>query len=243
MNFKKAKLLSHKNLVDDVIELQFEPLEPFNFKAGQFVTINIPNEENKLLMRSYSISSAPTQASNTFQLCIKIVEGGLGSHFLSNLEVGSEIEFLGPAGVFTIKKQETPNQPNSLLFIATGTGLSPLKSMIEDELINKRNTQKIHLIFGLRYIKNIFYKEHLEDLKQRFPNFTYTIALSQPEDPSWAENGGYVGRVTNFLNELELDPIKAETYACGLKPMIDETTRILQEKGLPKEAIHFEKFD
>lgn len=241
MNFKKAKLLSQKTLVDDAFELTFEPLEPFNFKAGQFVTINIPNEENKLLMRSYSISSAPTQAptSSTFQLCVKIVEGGLGSNFLSNLKVGSEIEFIGPAGVFTIK---APSQKD-LLFIATGTGLSPLKSMIEDELINKGNKQKMHLIFGLRYIKNIFYKDILENLKQKFPNFTYTLALSQPEDPSWATNGGYVGRVTNLLQSLNLDTTNTETYSCGLKPMIEETTRILQEKGLLSEAIHFEKFD
>lgn len=238
MDFKKAKLKKHINLTPDVIELTFESLQKFEFKAGQFISVKISSQENEKAptIRIYSIADRPENQS--FQLCVKVLENGIGSNYLNNLKEGEEMEFLGPMGAFVF----TTTPEKEALFIATGTGLSPLKSILEDELKFKNNTQKMHLVFGLRYIKDIFYKDFFDSLAQKYPNFTYTFALSQPEDPSWQEQGGFVGRVTNLLKELPLNPEETETYACGIKVMVDETTKILQEKGIPPEAIHSENF-
>ena len=239
MNLKKATLKKHTPLTYDVFQLDFETDDPaFTYKAGQFVTIRIPQPENSpLTMRSYSIASKP--ATGKFELCVKTMENGVGSNYLNNLQPDKKIEFLGPLGEFTFKSP--PDK--KILFIGTGTGLAPLKSILEDELETKNNQQSIHLLFGVRHIKDLFYQDQLAQLAAKHSNFTYTTTLSQPESEDWATQGGKIGRVTAHLENLDLDSTNTNVYICGLKDMVLQTTEILQQKGLPKEALYFERFN
>lgn len=230
---KKATVKSNTKLTHDVFELTFTKQEQFDYLPGQFTTIKINDGTTPPCFRAYSISSAPSAEKAEFQTVIKAVEGGRGSNWLAQLKEGDEIEFIGPSGHFTFK---TP-QENTAVFIATGTGLTPFISMINEEL-GKGSNQKLHLIFGLRHIKNIFYKEHLDALSEKYPNFTYTLTLSRPEDDSWQ---GATGRVTEHLKEL--DPNSTEVYICGLKEMIDSVTEALQKQGFSEESIHLEKYN
>ncbi len=226
----KAKVTEKKVLSHDVFELHFETAEPFNFEAGQFITIKICDSDPKPCFRAYSISSAPS--GNKFELCIKEIPNGRGSCWLNTITPGTEIEFIGPNGKFNFSTEST----KKVLFIATGTGVAPLKSMIEDQL-NKNSTQPMHLFFGVRHVKDVFYKEHFEKLTNE--NFSFDLALSQPED----EWDGKEGRVTTLLEPLEIDPENTEAYICGLKAMIDSVHEILLKKGLSEESIHHEKYD
>lgn len=245
MNLNKATLTKKTFLTYDVIELCFKTNSDFSYKAGQFVSVKVPSgtqsatsaqTQTSSIFRSYSISSKPTQGY--FELCVKVVENGLASNFLANLKEESEIEFLGPIGNFGFKNQ----QEQTALFIGTGTGIAPLKSMIEDELA-KGNQQKMHLLFGVRHIKDIFYKEFFEKLSKEHKNFTFDLTLSRPEDESWTKSGEKIGRVTDLLKTHELDPKNTTAYICGLKEMVEETTGILTQKGVQKENIHFERFN
>jgi ferredoxin-NADP reductase len=240
MEFKKAVLKKHSQLTHNVFQLDLEIDEPSAHLAGQFITIRINNGGDKPTMRAYSLANKP--GDNLLQLCVKAIEGGSGSTWLNEIKEGEEIEYIGPAGGFTFAPPATEDTQKEILLIATGTGIAPIKAMLEDELTNKNSQQKFNLIFGVRHIKDVFYKELLEQLAQDYPNFTYQITLSKPEDPSWEQEGGLQGRVTDYLHTLNLNPTNTESYACGLKPMIEETTALLQEKGLPKEAIHHENF-
>lgn len=222
----KAKVTEKKVLNHDVFELCLETQEPFNFEAGQFITIKISDSDPKPCFRAYSISSAPSE--NTFELCIKEIPNGRGSSWLNTLKPGSEIEFIGPNGKFNF----IPNSSKKVLFIATGTGVAPLKSMIEDQL-EKGNTQPMHLVFGVRHEKDIFYKEELEKLTNK--NFSYDLTLSQPE----GEWDGLVGRVTDHIPDIK----NTEVYICGLKAMIDTVHELLLKKGIKEEDVHFEKYD
>jgi len=240
MNLNKAVLKKKTFVTRDVVELCFEVFGPANgaeflHKAGQFVSVKVDK-----IFRSYSISSRPQK--NYFELCVKVVENGLASNYLANLEEGNEIEFLGPIGNFTFQKQNESQPQKTTIFIGTGTGIAPLKSIIEDEL-EKGWSGKIYLMYCVRYIKDIFYKEFFEKLAAKHKNFTFDITLSRPEDPSWEKSGGKTGRVTDLLRNMQLDPSATETYTCGLKEMVEETTSILQQKGLLSEAIHFERFN
>ena len=98
----------------------------------------------------------------------------------------------------------------------------------------------MHLIFGLRYIKDIFYKDYFEKLAEKYKNFTFEITLSRPEDDTWK---GKVGRVTDILNKMPIDTRSTEFYICGLKDMVNEMATILKTKGVPKNAINMEKYD
>ncbi|MBL4693885.1 FAD-dependent oxidoreductase, partial [Candidatus Gracilibacteria bacterium] len=123
MGLKKAKLTGKTQLTDDVIELHFESLEDFEFKAGQFINIKIEDIE-KSCFRAYSIASQP-RTDKTFDLCIKVVDGGRASVWLDEIKEGTEISFIGPIGNFVF---ETPDDKETV-FIATGTGIAPFLSM------------------------------------------------------------------------------------------------------------------
>ncbi len=229
---KKATLQKHIDLTDDVFELVFEAETPFTFNAGQFVTIKI-DDKVPPCFRAYSIASSPLAETTEFRLCVKLMPGGRGSNWLNNLKEGDQINFIGPNGYFTFK-----DTAKKVIFIATGTGVAPFTSMIEDQL-NKGNGQKLELLFGVRHMKDVFYAEWLEKLKNK-GDFDYTITLSQPEDESWQ---GSKGRVTEALKTHNFDPANTMFYICGLKDMIDSVTAILKEKGVPEDSIHFEKYD
>ncbi|MFA7685959.1 MAG: hypothetical protein WCX95_04125, partial [Candidatus Gracilibacteria bacterium] len=113
-------------------------------------------------------------------------------------------------------------------------------TMAEDQLFNKNNQNKFHLLFGVRYIKDLFYTDLFQKLATKFPNFTYEITVSRPEKDNW---NGNKGRVTSLLENRQIDTTNTEAYLCGLKDMLTEVTSILESKGLSPEKIHLEQYD
>ena len=107
--------------------IRVNEMESFDFKAGQFVTLDLPiHEQKNKRWRSYSIASWP-DGSNIFELLIVLLEGGAGTTYLFNeVNVGSQLTFRGPQGIFILP--ETIDR--DLFFICTGTGIAPFRSMI-----------------------------------------------------------------------------------------------------------------
>lgn len=233
MSLKTAKLIKHIDLTHDVFDLVFQTQTPLEFSAGQFITIKI-DDKVPPCFRAYSIASSPSAGSQEFKLCVKRVEEGRGSNWLNQLDINQNIQFIGPNGKFTFNKTD-----KKVLFVATGTGIAPFTSMIEDQ-INQGKNQEMAMIFGVRHMKDLFYQEWLEKLHQKNPKFNYHITLSRPESDQWQ---GHTGRVTAVLENYNLDPENTEIYICGLKDMIDSVLEILKNKGVPENSIHFEKYD
>ena len=204
--------------------LEIEKAEmPFSFRAGQFITMDLPIGETRLdRWRSYSIANAPDD-SNILELCIVKLEGGRASkYFFEDIKVGQNFRFKGPGGVFTLPK----TLENDLVFICTGTGVAPFRSMILD-LINKEGKlPNIHLIFGTRKTEGILYRQELEALTERYSNFKYSIALSREEVADT-----YHGYVHQIYKKGYADNHKKHTfYLCGWSNMVDEATDILIKK-------------
>jgi len=236
MGLRSAKLVNKKILTNDVFELTFKTEEIFEYKAGQFITIKITDSRPDPCVRGYSISSRPKPEKNTFELCVKLMPDGRGSNYLKNLEINDKIEFIGPSGKFLF--EENPN--GKTIMVATGTGIGPIKAMIEDELINKNYKGKIELLFGVRYVSGIFYNDIFKAIAEKYENFSYITTISRPEKEDYK---GPKGRVTDILRPLNIDPLNTIFYMCGLKDMINEVTEILKEKQISEEKIHFEKYD
>src|SRR5690349_12935232 len=114
--------------------IQIPELEKFDFKPGQFVTLDLPIHEKKnKRWRSYSIASAP-DGTNVFELVIVLLEGGLGTTYLFNeVREGMELTLRGPQGVFVLPEVID----HDLFFICTGTGIAPFRSMVHH--INTHN--------------------------------------------------------------------------------------------------------
>ena len=229
-----ATLATKRQLTHDVFDLVFKTHTPFPFKAGQFVSIKFPSEKPPHF-RAYSIACRSYPDARTVQSCIKRIEGGPASSYICSLSEGDTVELKGPSGVFLA------DQPQVAMyyFITTGTGIAPLKAMIEDTLLNRGDTTTpIFLVFGFRSERDIFYKADFDRLQAQFPNFTYEITLSKPS-PEWT---GTRGRVTAYLDTHLTDPLSKHYYLCGLGEMVKDVRLSLSELGVPKTQIHYERY-
>lgn len=216
--------------------LTIENLDSFDFRAGQFVTFDLPIGEKRLQRwRSYSISSAPN-GTNTLELCIVRLEGGAGtSYFFDEVAVGTSLKFKGPDGNFCLP--ETIEK--DIVMICTGTGIAPFRSMLHDVLGEKLLTSKIHLIFGCRHAEDILYRKEMEQLAAQYPDFQYDITLSR-EDLAGTTRG-YVHEIYKVAYAQKRDNV--QFYLCGWSKMIDEAVAILLiELGYDRKQIIYELY-
>lgn len=217
-------------------EVEIQDVENFEFRAGQFVTMDLPVGEKRLQRwRSYSIASAP-KGNAILEFCIGKLEGGLGTTYLfETVEIGSFLKFKGPDGNFCLPE----NIEKDLVMICTGTGVAPFKSMLDDVFFTQKKHQNIHLIFGCRYEKDILYRKELEDLQAKMPNFIYEIALSREK----------VSKITNsYVHELYLEKYKnprpdIHFMLCGWSAMIDETVaNLILKLGYERTQVQYELY-
>ncbi len=217
--------------------VELQDVENFDFRAGQFVTMDLPIGEKRLQRwRSYSIASAPA-GNLMLEFCIGRLEGGLGTTYLfDEATIGTLLKFKGPDGNFCLAE----NQENDVVMICTGTGVAPFRSMLQGTFLEKeKKMPNFHLIFGCRYEKDILYRQELEDLAQRFPNFTYDIALSREK----LENihHGYVHDI--YLKKYENQHQNVHFMLCGWSAMIDEAVaNLLMKMGCEKTQVKYELY-
>ena len=229
MSFKKARCQEYKILSDKFREVLFETEEKFDYVPGQYINIRVAEKR----INAYSV--AYQTGAKQFGLLIDISPGGPGSQFFEKMTAGQEIEFIGPFGLFTFKEVDGAEE---LAFLGTGSGCSPLRSMI-GELLEKRNFKgKISFYAGFRHESDIFWQKYFEELAKKFSNFKYKVFVSQPE----SEWKGELGRLTAALAKDFSDPKKLGVYICGNKPMMVESRKILTELGTPNERIYEEKY-
>ncbi len=213
--------------------IKINELENFDFKPGQFVTLDLPiHEKPNKRWRSYSIASCPN-GTNIFELIIVLLEGGLGTTYLFNeIKIGSKLSFRGAQGVFFLPE----TIENDLFLICTGTGIAPFRSMVLD-IKNKNIPHKnIHLIFGCRTKEDLLYYDELKKLETELPNYYYHPTLSRED---WDGEKGYVHAI---YEHLCINKQIANFWLCGWKNMIDEAKVRIQEMGYDRKLIHQEVY-
>ncbi|WP_343744472.1 FAD-binding oxidoreductase [Chitinophaga sp.] len=215
--------------------IRIPELERFDFKPGQFVTLDLPIHEKKnKRWRSYSIASHP-DGTNEFELVIVLLEGGVGSTYLFNeIKEGSTLQVRGPLGMFTLPA----DMEKDLFLICTGTGIAPFRSMMHHIQLHQLPHPNIHLIFGCRYEQDLLYADEMRQLDQDMPRFHYIPTLSRQED--WAGKKGYVHSVYEEI--LAGDKRPANFYLCGWKAMIDEARQRITAMGYDRHDIHLELY-
>jgi len=248
MEFAKAQKfiarVSDKYFLTDnkkFLYVKLELVEPdrISYISGQYVSIKV-NETGE--RRSYSIASS-SDDNHGFHLLAEMVEGGKGSDFFKNIKPGDEVEVMAPLGRFVVNtplNQDTIKPlENKLLFVATGSGIAPIYSMINDLLINKQETRQIRLHWGLKNEANMFWFDNFERLMEQHPNFVFDSVLSQPGE-DWDLCTGHVQDC--LRRDFQSGFVGWEAYVCGNPKMVEEVSALLVELGMKSEAIHHEKF-
>lgn len=232
-----AEVIDIRQLTHDVKEISLKLIDPpqLEFTAGQYISIEVteikdghPRQNN----RPYSIASSPEERE-VIKLCVNLVKGGPGSTQIHSLRLGDKLKFLYPLGYFTVNEAAA----TSLLFVATGTGIAPIKSMIV-HLLRSGSRRPMALYWGLRSEIDLYYQEEFSSLAKEYPFFQFFMALSQPTE-AWT---GLKGRVTRLLPNAVQTVENLDAYLCGNGEMIKEVRTLLLEKGMPRKSIHYEKF-
>ncbi|MBI5410651.1 MAG: hypothetical protein HZA21_01515 [Nitrospirae bacterium] len=236
----QARVDQIRNLTYDVREIGFRLIAPeeIHFKAGQFVSFEVPHPKlNKPVTRPYSIASPPSQRDR-ISLLLNLVPGGPGSTYLFSLKEGDEIRFKGSAGSFYLREEG----PRDLLFVATGTGIAPFRSML-DHVFERGFSRSATLYWGLRSRRDLYYQKEFEALAKRHKNFSFITTLSRTEPGSqseWPEWHGTTGRVSKLVEERASSVTNLAVYLCGNSSMISEVSALINKKGLC--PIHKEKW-
>lgn len=225
INFRVKKIIKISDNIHYYLLDLITPQE-IDFKAGQF--INILVEAN--FYRPYSIFSPPS-AKKQLEFFVDISPGGKGSKYFEKLKEGDEVFGTGPFGTFT-----TSETDKEIIFIATGSGIAPIRCMIRD-LLQKEDKRKMTLFFGVRYkTDNYLFKEFEKDTREN-DNFKFYGTVSRP-DSQWQ---GLSGRVTEHLGKIG-DYQNKDYYLCGAPKTIDALKIYLTTCGVKEEKIHYEQY-
>src|SRR3989344_947779 len=226
----RARVAEKQMLAIKFLWLHLELVQPdrIEFTAGQYIMMRVLGAET---LRHYSICSAPSE-DHAIELLVDVGPQGLGSKYLQDLKLGDEVEFMAPAGRFVVAEEK------ELWFVATGSGISSIKSMILDLLVDKKDSRPMWLHWGLLYPEDVFWFTNFAELAEEYDNFTFDPVLSGPSG-GWKFCEGHVFEcVVKHHNNFST----IGAYLCGNKAMIEEVSAKLREKGVDQEKIHSEEF-
>ncbi len=247
-----------------LVRIVFETEEPFEFAAGQYLSIRYRERT-----RAYSIASSPTRDET--ELCIRRVpDGRLSPRLCDELSVGDRFVVRGPNGHLLLED----SSPRDMAFLATGTGVAPMKSMIDyvfetgrDEYEGKK--RDVWLFLGAAWEDDLPYHEAFADLNAEHDNFHYVPCLSrEPWLSDWDGETEYIqDALLKYVDERALedaafgrhiaemlantptttvdariDPHELEVYACGINAMVYSLETAVKRLGVPNRHIHCEGY-
>ena len=205
----------------------------FQFEAGQYVDFILSDG----MRRSYSIANAPSAAGvMDLEFHVRHLPGGVFTDKLfGGMKLREKFQFEGPLGSFLLRDSSKP-----ALFLASGTGYAPIRSILLKELANG-NTRKMVLYWGGRSRKDLYLFEEAQDLARRYANFTFVPVLSEPlAQDEWTGATGFVHRAV--MQDLK-DLSAWQVYACGVPAMVDAARLdFVEQCGLPEHEMYADAF-
>lgn len=257
MNFHAVIIQNIIQETDDtysfVCKIPNEISGQFMHVAGQYITVKAMISD-KEIRRPYSINSLP--GSQDFSFTVKKVSGGIMSNYLPTLPVGTFLEVSAPEGHFQLKPDHTKTR--SHYFIAAGSGITPVMSMIQTAL-EEEPRSSCYLLYGSRDEENIIFKNAIDSLCQKYQQQLHvTYIVSRPKKSKtkgvagWfgqkkTDWKGLVGRIgmSELLSFLQKNPSRypeKHYYICGPGDMIEVVEKTLLALPADSKNIHKEFF-
>jgi ferredoxin-NADP reductase len=233
----RASLLRSTPLSDFTrhLEFQVQGVQRLGFVPGQWLSLTASKTDGEEITRAYSIASPPSD-NGRFAFCLNRVQEGFMSNHLFDLAEGAEITFQGPFGSFILRPPL-----RDTVFIATGTGIAPFRSMLHWLLADRSRHEErdFWLLFGVRLEQDIYYREEFERLAAEHSNFHFLPTLSRG-GPEWKGLRGYV---QEHLPGMIGNRTDMHAYICGLDKMVSANRGLLKTAGWDRKQILYEKYD
>ncbi|MBN6514795.1 ferredoxin--NADP reductase [Acinetobacter pittii] len=232
--FSVEKVLSVHRWTPTLFSFTMTRPAHFKFTAGQFARIGLKVGE-ELIVRAYSVVSSPFDETLEF-FSIVVPDGAFTSN-LQHLKVGDELYLEKiPYGYLTLARYQQP-LPHDLWLLATGTGLAPFLSMLQD-FDTWSKYQKINLVYSVRTAAELAYVDRIQEIAETFGEghngFKFIPIITR--DPSAPLHDRLPILIGNGELEksagIELNPATSHVMLCGNPQMVDDTKEALKRRGL-----------
>ena len=189
-------------------------------------------EERGLIMLNVRIASPPPNGGEG-------IPPGKMSSYIFSLKPGDEVTIAGPFGEFFARDTD-----NEMIFIGGGAGMAPMRSHIFDLFKRMDTNRKVTFWYGARSLREMFYQKDFDSIQEKFDNFQWHIALSDPlPEDNWKGHKGFIHQVLydNYLRDHP-NPEDCEFYICGPPIMLKCCRDMFDSLGVEPENVLFDDF-
>ena len=227
---------------------EFDIEDEYHEDWDKFNIWNLKGKNTESQFKAYSMANHPAEG-NIIMLNVRIATPppalwndappGIASSYMFNLKAGDKVTISGPYGDFFIKDTD-----REMVYIGGGAGMAPMRSHLFHLFYTLETGRKVSFWYGARSKREMFYDDDFKAIQEKYPNFSYNVALSDPMPAdNWEGYKGFIHQVLldNYLDEHE-DSTEIEYYMCGPPMMIDAAENMLYNLGVEPEMIAFDKF-
>ena len=227
---------------------EFDIEDEYHEDWDKFNIWNLKGKNTESQFKAYSMANHPAEG-NIIMLNVRIATPppalwndappGIASSYMFNLKAGDKVTISGPYGDFFIKGTD-----REMVYIGGGAGMAPMRSHLFHLFYTLETGRKVSFWYGARSKREMFYDDDFKAIQEKYPNFSYNVALSDPMPvDNWEGYKGFIHQVLldNYLDEHE-DSTEIEYYMCGPPMMIDAAENMLYNLGVEPEMIAFDKF-
>ena len=227
---------------------EFDIEDEYHEDWDKFNIWNLKGKNTESQFKAYSMANHPAEG-NIIMLNVRIATPppalwndappGIASSYMFNLKAGNKVTISGPYGDFFIKGTD-----REMVYIGGGAGMAPMRSHLFHLFYTLETGRKVSFWYGARSKREMFYDDDFKAIQEKYPNFSYNVALSDPKPgDNWEGYKGFIHQVLldNYLDEHE-DSTEIEYYMCGPPMMIDAAENMLYNLGVEPEMIAFDKF-
>ena len=232
----------------EVAYKDFHIQDEFRADWDKFNLWRFVSRVNEPVVRAYSMANYPGE-KGIVKFNIRVaspppkggdnIPPGKMSSWVFNLKPGDKVTVYGPFGEFFAKETD-----NEMVFIGGGAGMAPMRSHIFDQLKRLKSKRKISFWYGARSLREAFYVAEFDQLAKENPNFTWTLALSDPlPEDNWTGPTGFIHNVLyeNYLKDHPA-PEDCEFYMCGPPVMNAAVIKMLTDLGVERDSIFLDDF-
>jgi CDP-4-dehydro-6-deoxyglucose reductase/terephthalate 1,2-dioxygenase reductase component len=232
---KKLQVKVYRNVAAapdvNLLHLRLPTGQRIKFRAGQYLNIVLPDGQ----LRSYSMANPPHE-SDSIQLHVRHVDGGLFSEIARLLDPGDVLDVELPFG----QVQLAQDDQSHLLCVCGGTGFAPVKSLLDD-LAKQKSQRQITLLWGSKDAAGLYLLDHIAKWQKSLPGFKFQAAIETESDALTL--GAFHGRVDGALLALGSESMDLEVYCCGSPNMVSAVKKVcLNALGLHADKFHADVF-
>ncbi|HEX4985413.1 MAG TPA: 2Fe-2S iron-sulfur cluster-binding protein [Burkholderiales bacterium] len=225
-------------LTHDILRLRMDIVAggPFTFSAGQFASLQFPVAPG--IARDYSMAGRPDEPALEFHIRVMPAAGSVSRRVAATLRAGDIVRVSGPLGTSYLRERH----PGPMLCVAGGSGLAPIKSIVETAL-RGGFAGPVHLYFGAREERDVYFERELAQLAAAFPSFVPHVVLSEARPVARATLlPRRLGLVTDAVAADFADLAGFKAYFAGPPAMVDAAAALARARGVPARDIHADAF-